>query len=138
MKRLWVFVVVIGFGLYVAHRVHQEDGAQTTAIVAASSVAASLPPANPTREAKCRDALRAVPSGVIGEYDSHGDMAKVEVGDAFYEASFSDKQLLDAMIRCVLSQGRDGDAGLEYISYLDFRTHKEVAKWSRPLGFSVN
>jgi hypothetical protein len=62
----------------------------------------------------------------------------VEVGDGYYLASFSNKQTLDSVMRCIFTGGRTDNEGVKLVRYIDFRTHKEVATWSPSVGFSVD
>lgn len=100
---------------------------------------AALPPANPAQAAKCEKVLEyGQRMGAIKSYESTTDgYGTVVVGPAFYSATFENKQLLDATVRCVLSQGRADYAGLKYISYNDPYTNKEIARWSSVTGFAV-
>lgn len=114
----------------------------TTPAAAAATVSATttLPPANPTQAAKCEKVLdygRHI--GAIKSYQGTTDgYGTVVVGPSFYSATFENKQSLDAMVRCVLSQGRADYSGLQYVGYYDPYTNKEIARWSHVTGFAVD
>ena len=75
-------------------------------------------------------------TGVLRSYQLHGDYGTVEVRDSYYPQSFEGKEDLNMVMYCVFTEGR-WDKSVNYIEYQDFRNHKEVARWSRYTGFTV-
>ena len=105
----------------------------------AQAAAVTLSQADPVEEARCRSVMddgRRL--GLVNSYKWQDGYGTVVVGFGFEQASFEDKQSLDQMARCVMTEGRHDLAGLKYVEYLDFRNHKELAKWSEVTGFSVD
>jgi hypothetical protein len=101
---------------------------------------AVLGPGDSKKAENCRTALEAVhgPHGGWRAYRFENGYGTVEVSDGFYLTSFDNKRVMDATMRCVFSNGRDENAGVSQVKYVDFRTHKEVALWSSVTGFSVD
>lgn len=135
MRNLFILVLVliVLFGL-------GQSWQNSIKATAAEPTAAALPPASPAQEAKCRKVLDyGFRIGALKSYKGTVDgYGTVVVGPSFYSASFENKQVLDATVRCVLSEGRKDYAGLKYVEYLDPHTNKEIARWSVYTGFAVD
>ena len=140
MRVLAIVGLIVFAGVLTVTQHHAGAAPAMTAAAMDEPTPQAAPQANPEQTAKCRkvldlgfkmDALRSYK----GTTDGYGT---VVVGAAFTDATFEDKQMVDATVRCVLSDGRAESAGMKYVEYLDPRTHKEVARWSDVTGFAVD
>ncbi len=123
---LFVFVLILTGG-------GRSNGAPQTA------TAPQISAPDPAEAARCQSVMDwAIKNGLVTSYEASDGYGSVVVGLGFDSASFEDKQSLDRVARCVMTQGRHDRAGLQYVEYLDYRSHKELAKWSEVTGFSVD
>lgn len=136
-RRTLAYAMLIGsvgiVGAVYGHFADVSSGASASSVQAA---VVSAP--NPQRAAECDRLLEKAPAGAVRKYSTEGDIATVVVGRPFYAADFESKQLLDGTLRCVLTEGRPDSAGLSLVVYRDSYTNKEIAKWSKYTGFSVD
>jgi hypothetical protein len=108
-------------------------------VQAASTIVPTVTPADPAREAVCREMLADInrTNNAWKSYHRDGQDVIVEVRDSYYAADFDAKRAFDANIRCAVSGGRIKDQGILVVSYIDARTHKDVAQWGQYTGFTV-
>ena len=140
MRRVIGFVMlgiagVIGLNVFV-HVMGIGSSAPDTSVNRNSTQPDSPP--DPQRLQTCQKLLKSAPRGAIRSYERRGEYGSVVVGPSYTFAEFDAKEALDSVMRCVLSEGRKDNVGVDYVEYLDPYSHKEVAKWSKYTGFSVN
>jgi hypothetical protein len=115
------------------------NAAATLDAAAPATLVAPVSPADPKREAVCIKMLNDLNHSMdaFKSYRRDGEDVRVEVRDAYYLADFDAKQAFDANIRCAVSDGRVDGQGILVVSYIDARTHKDVAQWGKYTGFTV-
>ena len=86
------------------------------------------------RAAKCDKTLKTDRSGIWRHYQVDGQIMTVEIGPKFDLADFDTKRALAALMVCEATQGRM-DKSVDFVDFLDWRTHQSVATWSRT-GFT--
>jgi hypothetical protein len=131
-------VVLLGFLTKMRNAVHVDHSEQAQ-VHAALGPVLDPNPADPKREADCRKTLNDLNRSMYAfkSYQRDGEDVTVEVRDAYYVADFDAKRAFDAEIRCAVSEGRTRDQGITIVSYVDSRTHKDVAQWGKYTGFTV-
>jgi len=123
-----VLIVIVCF-MWIAST-HQSSATQPVAATAAES---------PDRAKKCAAALKDSDGGprVWHKYWRDGEYGTMEVTSSYDLLSYDEKQALDGILRCALTNGRADGSGMTFVDYLDYRTHKEVAYWSPETGFGM-
>ena len=69
-----------------------------------------------------------------------GGIGTVEVDDLYYGTTFEQKQTVNQMVLCAVTQGREDNAkqlGITSVQYLDEHSNKTIAIWTPDSGFSV-
>ncbi|QHS51615.1 hypothetical protein [Edaphobacter sp. 12200R-103] len=84
-----------------------------------------------SRAALCRTALERIQQnqGLWRSYDEDQNFGTVVVDSTYRTASQHQKDEINRLIRCVLTQGK-GDESVNLIEYVDSASHKAVAYWS--------
>jgi hypothetical protein len=110
----------------------------TSASPAPVTPSAKILAVNQTELDKCKVLLSEISetTGVWESYKYQDRIGTVVVRSPFYDAPFDAKETLNSAFRCVMTEGRQ-DTSVDFIDYLDYRTHKTVAVWSPSLGFRV-
>jgi hypothetical protein len=119
------------------------DHPSTSAASAPQPAVATTPKSNPVVDQQfakaCEKKLDLIEKkyGVYASWKVDGEgFGTVEVRGPYYRLTFDSKSEVNSVFRCIMTDGRLD--GLKSIAYLDVRTHKEVAAWSRYTGFSVD
>lgn len=115
---LAVFTVTMGFAI-------SRIGSGERTVTAAAPPAITSTPEQAARGAECKAVLR---KANIYHYSWSDGYATVEVGDAFYNSPFKQKVELNALVRCVATEGRM-DQSLSIVDYVDWRSHQSVGRW---------
>jgi len=103
---------------------------------AARTTPAVPTPAQTAKAAQCRKVLAQDSSGIWKHYDFSGTTATVIVGPVYYLADFDTKSALNQLVVCVGTKGRM-DRSIDFVDYLDSRTHKQAAAWTADYGLDV-
>jgi hypothetical protein len=111
-------------------RLHSASAAPRQKVVPASLV--------DTRADKCRNALEGIQrkSGMWRSYQLDQNFGTVMVDSVFGKSSPKDKEVVNGLMRCVLTNGT-GDESVNSIEYIDSTTHKPVALWSPYSGLEL-
>lgn len=86
----------------------------------------------------CRTTLESIQQkrGLLRSYNADQNFGTVVVDSAYRDSSRQDKEEINRLVRCVLTQGT-GDDSVNLIEYVDSSSHKAVAYWSPYEGLEL-